>query len=204
MTGEVSAPFDVSRETMERLTAFHDLVLKWNPRINLISKSSVPLLWERHIWDSAQVIPLARSGDIWVDIGSGGGFPGLVVAILSLETRPERHIRMIESDQRKSAFLRTVIRELGLNATVEVARIEAAEPARADVLSARALADLSVLLGFAERHLDPAGTAFFFKGETWQKEVDAARESWSFSLISHTSISNPAAAVLEIKEIKRV
>ena len=204
MTEEVSAPFDVSRETIERLTAFHDLVLKWNPRINLISKSSVPLLWERHIWDSAQVIPMAPSGDIWVDIGSGGGFPGLVVAILSLETRPERHIRMIESDQRKSAFLRTVIRELGLNATVEVARIEAAEPAKADVLSARALADLSVLLGFAELHLDPAGTAFFFKGETWQKEVDAARESWSFSLISHTSISNPAAAVLEIKEIKRV
>ncbi|WP_298841877.1 16S rRNA (guanine(527)-N(7))-methyltransferase RsmG [uncultured Roseobacter sp.] len=199
-----AAPFDVSRETMERLEALHDLVLKWTPRINLISKSSVQHLWDRHIWDSAQIIPLEFPGDAWVDIGSGGGFPGLVAAVFAKERFPARYTRMIESDQRKAAFLRTVIRELDLNASVLVARIEEAVPENADVLSARALADLTNLLGFAERHLKPDGTAVFFKGESWQKEVSAAQESWSFSLVSHTSISNPAAAVLEIKEIKRV
>ncbi|WP_300033033.1 16S rRNA (guanine(527)-N(7))-methyltransferase RsmG [uncultured Roseobacter sp.] len=197
-------PFDVSRETSDRLQGFHDLVLKWTPKINLISKSSIPFLWDRHIWDSAQVVPMVPAGDTWVDIGSGGGFPAVVVAIFARETHPARQVRMIESDQRKSAFLRTAIRELDLNASVNVARIEAVEPQQADVVSARALADLSQLLGYAERHLKPQGTALFFKGETWQKEVEAAQESWSFSLVSHTSISNPAAAVLEIKEIKRV
>lgn len=195
---------NVSRETLDRLKTFHDLLVKWNVKINLVSKSSIPDLWNRHIWDSAQVVPLVDQADLWVDIGSGGGFPGLVVAIYALEKNPGRHVAMVESDQRKAAFLRTVIRELNLNASVKVQRVEALAPMQANVLSARALADLDQLLGFAERHLARKGSALFLKGEKWEKEVQRARESWSFELTAHKSITSPEAAILQIKEIQRV
>lgn len=194
----------VSRETSGKLTCYHDLLLKWNTKINLISKSNVSEVWNRHIWDSAQVLQFAPNALTWLDIGSGGGFPGLVVAILASENNATPHVTLVESDQRKAAFLRTVIRELDLNATVRVARAEVLEPVHADVVSARALADLDRLLAYADRHLGPAGTALFLKGENWQKEVEIARKSWSFTLTAHNSKTNPSAAILEIEEIQRV
>ncbi len=204
MSSQPPMDINVSRETSERLAAFHDLVLKWNPRINLISKSSIPDLWNRHIWDSAQAYPVVEDWSIWLDIGSGGGFPAIIIAILARQQNPGGQVIMIESDQRKAAFLRTAIRELDLNASVKVSRVETAAPVGADVISARALADLTELIGYAQRHLNPEGRAVFFKGETWEKEVARAQETWSFSVTSHKSKTNPAAAVLEIKEIKRV
>lgn len=195
---------DVSRETFEKLSQFHALVIKWSQTINLVSKSSIPDLWDRHIWDSAQIAMLCPKGAIWVDIGSGGGFPGLVVAILSSENQPARQTIMIESDTRKSAFLRTVIRELDLNATVLTDRIEDVLPQNADVLSARALAELPQLLEYADLHLSKSGTALFMKGASWEKEVRKAQDSWSFTLKTHKSVTNPSAAVLEIKDIQRV
>lgn len=194
---------NVSRETYLKLERLHDLVLKWNPTINLVSKSNLDALWDRHIWDSAQVSHLNTQAKNWVDIGSGGGFPALVIAILALETTPDRKTTMIESDTRKSTFLRTCIRELELPARVIAKRIEAGEPQNADILSARALADLSILLGFAERHLAPNGTALFMKGENWKNEVEKARETWSFKLEAHKSITHPSAAILEVKDIAR-
>jgi 16S rRNA (guanine527-N7)-methyltransferase len=178
--------------------------VKWTSSINLVSKSSIPDLWQRHIWDSVQVAALCETARLWVDVGSGGGFPGLVVAILSREEMPERETVLIESDVRKSTFLRTVIRDLDLNARVIVARIEDAPPQNAEVISARALADLAQLLSYAERHLAAGGTAIFLKGETWEKEVQTASESWSFDLRAHKSKTNPKAAILEIKDILRV
>ena len=168
---------DVSRETFEKLEAFGELVRKWNPRINLVSKSSLEDLWTRHILDSVQVFNLAEGSGVWVDLGSGGGFPGIVVSILNQE---ERHfdVTLVESDQRKCAFLRTAIRELTLEASVKNERIEEVKSLNADVLSARALADLTKLLGFAELHLKPEGTALFPKGQSWQREGEEARLSW--------------------------
>jgi 16S rRNA (guanine527-N7)-methyltransferase len=195
---------NVSRETLDRLIHFDDLLLKWTKKINLISKSSVSSIWDRHIWDSEQIVHLVSDQKSWVDLGSGAGFPGLVVAIIAKEITPSRCVSLVESDQRKAAFLRTVIHELDLRASVFVERIEALTPAKADILSARALADLDRLLGYAERHLAPDGTALFMKGENWQKEVDIARNSWSFQLEAHKSKTSPEAAILEIKEIKRV
>lgn len=200
-------PFDglnVSRETLEKLSLYHDLTLKWTARINLVSKSSIPELWNRHIWDSAQLMLLPHEGDAWVDIGSGGGFPALVVAIISQEVAPSRRVTMIESDQRKAAFLRTVIRELELAASVIVQRVEDVSPMDADIVSARALADLTELLAFAHRHLDINGSALFMKGAIWQKELQIASESWSFQHEAHTSKTNPEAAILKIKDIERV
>jgi 16S rRNA (guanine527-N7)-methyltransferase len=195
---------NVSRETLERLTHYHDLLLKWTKTINLISKSSMSEVWDRHIWDSAQIVDLVSNQESWLDIGSGAGFPGLVVSILAREDLPHRHVSLVESDQRKAAFLRTVIRQLDLRASVFVERIEVLNPANANVLSARALGDLDQLLGYAERHLAPYGTALFMKGVNWQKEVDIARNSWSFQLEAHKSKTSPEAAILEIKEIERV
>ncbi|MFG6559090.1 16S rRNA (guanine(527)-N(7))-methyltransferase RsmG [Sulfitobacter sp. 1A15299] len=194
---------DVSRETFEKLEAFAELVRKWNPRINLVSKSSLGDLWTRHIVDSVQVFKLAEGSGVWVDLGSGGGFPGIVVSILNQEER-HFHVTLVESDQRKCAFLRTAIRELKLEASVKNERIEGIKSLNADVLSARALADLTKLLGFAELHLKPEGTALFPKGQSWQREEEEARRNWTYGLESVPSQTNPEAAILKIKDIARV
>lgn len=200
----MDVPANVSRETLRDLERFRDLLIKWTPKINLVSKSSILFVWERHIWDSLQITDILSWPLSWVDIGSGGGFPGLVVSIVAKQNAPACKVTLIESDHRKCAFLRTVIRDLELNAEVLSQRIEDADPSRAGVLSARALADLDDLLGHASRHLSKNGVALFLKGETWENEVEVARQSWSFRLAVHKSKTNPDAAVLEIKEIERV
>ncbi len=194
---------NVSRETSERLEQFVALVRKWNPRINLIAKSTVDEIWERHIRDSLQVFDVAPRGDRWVDIGSGGGFPGVVAAIAAKGAAPDLRFTLIESDQRKCAFLRTASRELGLNIEVLAQRIEAAPPQSADILSARALASLSDLLEHAERHLAADGTALFQKGANWEKEVEEARQAWTFRYDAIKSQTNEAAVILKIEGVSR-
>ena len=195
---------NVSRETTDLLTQFSELVERWTVRINLISKASVDGIWERHVADSAQLFELAPEFEHWVDLGSGGGFPGIVIAIIAKEARQEARITLVESDLRKATFLRTAIRELGLNAKVIAERIEGLPPLGADVLSARALADLSSLLEFTELHLAKSGTAIFPKGQNWRKEDEAARQLWSYSLDPVKSKTSAEAAILLIKDVSRV
>lgn len=193
---------NVSRETEDKLKLFLELLKKWTPKINLVAPSSVGNAWNRHFLDSAQTFR-HRSSDAgsWVDIGSGGGFPGLVCAVLAEKNCPDLRFTMIESDARKGAFLRTVNRELDLKATVLVKRIEEVEPQHANVLSARALASVTDLLPMAKLHLKPSGRALFLKGEKWEKEVAEAKKSWNFSMSSHKSRTNDLAAILEIGDI---
>ncbi|AXI44624.1 16S rRNA (guanine(527)-N(7))-methyltransferase RsmG [Sulfitobacter sp. SK012] len=195
---------DVSRETFDRLNAFVDLVRKWNPKINLVSSSSLDHIWDRHIADSAQLYDLAPSGADWLDIGSGGGFPGVVAAIMDVESNDRRKFTFIESDQRKCAFLRTAAREMGLTVEVISERIEEAPPVDAPVVSARALGSLNELLGHAERHMAEGGTALFPKGKSWREESDVARLAWSYEAEEITSKTNPEAVILRIRGIKRV
>lgn len=196
---------NVSRETQERLRHFASMLEKWSPRINLVAKSTLSDGWDRHIIDSAQVFDLrARESGLWADLGAGGGFPGLVVAILAHELAPDLSVALVESDQRKAVFLRSVLRETGVTADVKVARIEQLPPLNADILSARALADLPTLLGYAQRHLAPGGQGVFLKGANWEKEVAAARESWKFDLAQRTSVTDPNAVVLTIGELTHV
>ena len=196
---------NVSRETLTRLETLADLLVKWNPRINLVSKSTIDDLWTRHILDSVQVLRCAPSKvDHWVDIGSGGGFPGLAIALSVGEPEAPKKVTLIESDQRKCAFLRTVLRETDVLATVITDRIEKAAFQDADVLSARALADLSLLFDFTERHLRTTGTAVFPKGARWEKELRSAQKSWSFDCEVVKSITDPEAVILKIGELKRV
>lgn len=193
---------DVSRETFDRLIHFRDLVTKWTRKINLIAPATLPHIWERHIVDSAQTYHFApESFSRWVDIGSGGGFPGIVMAIYAKEHQKAAHFTLIESDQRKATFLRTASRELDLHATILTERIEVATPQRADVVSARALAPLSALLPMAERHITPNGTALFPKGKSVAEEIADARQSWSFDLEQYPSFTDPAARLLVIQRI---
>lgn len=203
MTG--SPDLDVSRETMERLELYAKLLRKWNPRINLVSKSSIEELWTRHFLDSAQLADIAPTvSGYWVDVGSGGGFPGLVLAILGQERGQPTHVTLVESDARKAAFLRTVIREADLPARVINDRIENIPSLGADVISARALADLPTLLGYAEQHLLPGGTAIFPKGVTWQKELVEAQSKWNFAYRIDKSITDDGPVILSFTGVSRV
>lgn len=201
---EVSAVVDVSRETIERLATHHRLLEQWNPRINLVSRATLPDAWRRHFADSAQLWRYAApQAGTWLDLGSGAGFPGLVIAALAADQAPGLHIRLIESDQRKATFLRTVIRAAGLPASVDEARIEALPSQAADVVSARALASLPTLLGYAEKHRTAAGICLFPKGETVHNEMAEARRNWRFDAILHPSLTDPRAAIVEIGALHR-
>lgn len=203
--GRSADALNVSRETFERLECFVALLEKWTPRINLISKSTIPQIWTRHIQDSLQVYRMGPERfDHWVDLGSGGGFPGLVIAILAAENQDQKRVSLVESDARKSAFLRTVLRETGVSAHVFCERIEVLAPQKADVLSARALADLGTLLGFAERHLLPDGIALFSKGASWKKELSDAQTEWSFRYEVLNSETENGSVVLKIGDITSV
>lgn len=196
---------NVSRGTMERLRAFENLVEKWTPKINLISRDSVASLWDRHILDSIQIYRAAPKGYAnWVDIGSGGGFPGIIVAIMALEAPGSPQVTLVESDARKCAFLRAALRETGGVANVLNGRIEKIAPLEADVLSARALADLSTLLSFADRHLQSRGTAVFAKGAKWLDEVATAKSGWNFDCDVVRSNLEADAAILRISGVSRV
>lgn len=194
---------NVSRETKERLDIYLELLRKWSPKINLVSQESLKDAGNRHFDDSLQVASLCpKDAKSWVDLGSGGGFPGAVVAI-ALGDR-DIDITLIESDQRKATFLRTVSRETKTPFAVIAERIENVPPMKSDVISARALAPLEELLGFAEQHLAPTGVAFFMKGESWRTEMDAAQKKWRFACEAHTSVTHPDAAILEIGGLSRV
>ncbi len=197
--------FDVSRETVDRLQAYCDLVRKWNPTINLIARSTLDDIWSRHVVDSANALRVSeqQSGH-WVDLGSGGGFPGVVVAIMAAEKAPNLTFTCIESDIRKAAFLRTVAREVGVSIGVLSRRIEESPDQNAEVVSARALAPLTRLLDYATKHRSATGQCIFLKGETWQKEVDEALESWTFSVETTPSMTHPGSAILKVKDISRV
>lgn len=194
---------DVSRETMERLEAFAQLVTKWNPKVNLVSKASMQDIWTRHIEDSLQIARLSPVTSHWVDLGSGGGFPGLIIAIWKTEIAPDMKVTLVESDQRKSVFLRTAARELSLDVTVRAERIEACDPLDATTLSARALAPLNKLLAYTTAHLRPEGTALFPKGASWKEELQTACQEWSFDHQVVKSETDPEAAILVIQDIKK-
>lgn len=196
---------DVSRETIARLEHYVALLKKWNPRINLVSRSTLADAWERHVRDSLQILSLAPAGwKTWADLGSGGGFPGLVIAIAALELNPGARVILMESDQRKCAFLRTVIRETGANAEAIARRIEDVQPIGANVVSARALADLSTLLGFVERHGGEGCVALFPKGATWKKELTEAQQEWEFSCARYKSETEEKSVILRIEGVARV
>ncbi|WP_054006742.1 16S rRNA (guanine(527)-N(7))-methyltransferase RsmG [Cypionkella psychrotolerans] len=201
---EVPAWLNVSRETLERLFAYCALVEKWNPAINLISKSGISEIWDRHVIDSAQLIrQVPAEVGLWCDLGSGGGFPGIVLAILAKELQPETRMILVEADRRKSVFLSEASRLLDIAVSVKTQRIEDLEPQNVDVLTARALAPLSTLCGYAYRHLKPQGVAIFPKGAAAAREIEDAQKLWRFNCDAMQSHTDPESLVLAVRGIQR-
>lgn len=191
---------EIDRAAEERLRTFVVLLLQWNRRINLLSRGDEAFVWERHILDSVQLVPLlpVTSGRL-IDLGSGAGFPGIVLAVL---TGCEVHL--VESDARKGAFLREATRALGVDAQVHVARAEALDLPPAPVVTARALAPLPELLALAAPLLTPAGICLFPKGRSADNELTAARREWHMQVERFSSRTSPTAALLRLREIRRV
>ena len=196
---------NVSRETFLRLKEYEKLLFKWNAKINLVSRSTLDNFWNRHVLDSAQFLSsVGEKAGKWVDLGSGGGLPGLVVAILSDEIEPVNKLFLVEVDARKAVFLKTVCRELGLKVEVYNNRIEELPPISANIVSARALAPLKTLCLYAKNHLEKDGVAVFAKGENWKAELVEAQKKWIFSYEAVKSTLHEGSVVLVLRGIKSV
>jgi 16S rRNA (guanine527-N7)-methyltransferase len=195
----------VSRETLDLLNEYAAFLTKWQAAINLVSRSSLSEMWSRHFLDSAQIFQYRpEAATRWLDIGSGGGFPGMVCAVMAKDVAPDLRFSFVESDIRKCVFLRAVARELGIKADVISDRIETATPQTADILTARALAPLARLCEFATRHMKPDGTAFFLKGERFEAEVVEARDNWMMDLTTLPSETSLVGKILKVRNIQRV
>ncbi len=194
----------VSRETVDNLSDFEELFRKWSKAINLASPSTLDNLWERHIVDSAQLFDMAPSATKWLDLGSGGGFPGVVLAIL-LKQRPGGRIDLVESNGKKAAFLRTALGQFSAPGTVHAARIDAVwgKIQNPQVITARALASLSDLFQLAEPWLTTGAVALFQKGRDYRREIEESRYGWSFDLVERASVVDRDSVVLQISNLRR-
>jgi len=189
----------VSRETFERIEAFVARLTAENRRQNLISAATIDPLWERHILDSAQLLPLIpKDAKTLVDLGSGGGFPGLVLAAL----RPNLDVTLIESDARKGAFLGEAGRRMGLKnqPKVIISRIETTPSVNADVVTARALAPLGQLLAWAAPHRSDTAICLFHKGKGWQAELNEAMKEWDIQSQPFSSVTDRDAVLLRVAQ----
>lgn len=189
----------VSRETLVRLTRYASLLQKWQPAINLVGPRTMSDLWRRHFFDSAQLYPLMPEGvRKLVDLGSGAGFPGLVLAIMGIED-----VHLIESDTRKATFLREVSRETATPVTIHAHRAEQMPAFPADVVTARALAPLDRLLDLAWPFLTTDSVALFLKGQDIDSELTAATKKTTMRVERVPSRSDPRGTVLVLREIHR-
>ena len=193
--GQVGELLNVSRETIDKFRVYLTLLEKWQRRINLVSDSTLADAWQRHILDSGQLAAYCPPQTRHIlDVGSGAGFPGLVLAIMRGVT-----VDLVESDQRKAVFLSTVIRELGLTAKVYSQRIETMPNLRPDVITARALAPLPKLLHLIETQINPECVCLFLKGVSVEDELTNLQSYSNMVAIKHRSLSGSTGIVLELK-----
>ncbi len=182
---------------MTRLEGFAGLLAKWQRSINLVAAGTLPDIWRRHMLDSAALFPLIPAGArTLVDLGSGAGFPGLVLAIMGV---PEVHL--LDSDARKCAFLTEAARHFAPGAKVHRGRIEAIPPIPADIVTARALAELDELLGHAKRFLKPDGVCLFLKGSRVEDELTRARQRWRMAVEVFPNPADGSGKILRIKDL---
>jgi 16S rRNA (guanine527-N7)-methyltransferase len=195
--------FGVSRESWVQLETYVKLLEQWQARVNLIAPSTADNIWERHIKDSLQLIPLLPVGcKVIADLGTGAGLPGMVLGI----ARPVR-VHLYEANGKKVAFLREAVRRTQIDAQVHQVRLEslvASRPPPVDVVTARALAPLGELLGLAQPFLEAGATGLFMKGKDVENERAHAAKRWRFGYNKHPSLTDSQSVILEIKEVSRV
>jgi len=191
--------FPVSHETRAKLERYAALLVEWSAKLNLVAASTIPHLWQRHFLDSAQLFPLLPPGASreFVDLGSGAGFPGMVLALM----HPAR-THLIESVGKKSRFLEAVATELAPNVVVHNARAEAVRDVKAAIVTARAVTALPTLLSLAKPFLDRDGVCLFLKGEKVDAELTEARKYWTFSVEKKESLSDPSGTILSLRDVK--
>ena len=190
---------DVSRETRDQLEALVHTLGRWQKAINLVGKGTLEDIWVRHILDSAQLVPLIpKTAKSLVDLGSGGGFPGLVLAAL----RPDMQMTLVEADARKGAFLGEASRRMSLKTLpkVVISRIEAAPAVKAEIVTARALAPLGQLLAWAAPHRADKAICLFHKGKGWQAELTEAMKDWDIAAQPFSSVTDRDAVLLRINQ----
>ena len=189
----------VSRETLEKLRAYEALVLQWTKKINLVGRADGAVFWQRHIMDCLQLVELIPAySSLAIDLGSGAGLPGLVLALST-----NLHMTLIEADQRKAAFLRTAVAKLEVNATILAQRIESSDVQPAPLITARALAPLSKLLELATPKLARNGVCLFMKGQNAEDELTMAQNQWQMKVERIASRTAPDATILRLSEIRR-
>jgi 16S rRNA (guanine527-N7)-methyltransferase len=197
---------DVSRETLSRLQAYADVLTRWQAKINLVSAATLPDVWQRHFLDSAQLYPLLPAqARVVTDLGSGAGFPGLVLAIVAEAAGRDIQWHLVESDARKAAFLAEAARASRIAGAIKIHAVRAeglGGRMGADVITARALAPLEKLLEYAHPLVKADGLCLFLKGEKVEDELTVARQRWSFQLEKHASKSDPTGVVLAIRGLK--
>jgi 16S rRNA (guanine527-N7)-methyltransferase len=197
---EFATASGVSRETLERLQAFVALLSEWNEKHNLVSAKSLDNVWRRHIWDSAQLARyIPHTAQTLVDLGSGAGFPGLVLAEM---LRSKVTVTLYESTGKKAEFLKAAAAQLDLPVQVCNERIEAKLRPAADIVTARALAPLDKLLPYAQQFASRQTVCLFLKGQSVVSELTAIRKSWRMKALQHPSLSDPSGVVLEIRELR--
>jgi 16S rRNA (guanine527-N7)-methyltransferase len=188
----------VSRETLARLKTYADVLGDWNSRHNLVARSTLPDMWNRHFLDSAQLAHLIpTTARNLADLGSGAGFPGLVVAAM----RPDLAVTLFEATTKKCQFLETAAKRMGLTVTIENGRMEEIKPRVFDVVTARALAPLPKLLEYAFRYLGPNGVCLFLKGQNVGLELTEAHKYWNMKTSQVTSQTDPSAAIVTVREL---
>jgi 16S rRNA (guanine527-N7)-methyltransferase len=193
----------VSRETEARLDRYVALLLEWQAKTNLVAPSTLSSIWSRHIVDSLQLLDIAPTGRTWIDLGSGGGFPGIVLAA-ALAGLPGAHVHLVERNAKKAAFLREALRVTGGQGTVHLAEIEKfvdSNPPKADYITARALAPLNVLLGLSAPLIDRGAKALFLKGQDVEAELTEATKYWTVEVRLHPSRTNMESRVVEVDQL---
>jgi 16S rRNA (guanine527-N7)-methyltransferase len=187
-------------ETMADLERFRVLLTEANAVMNLVGPDSLSDFWNRHAWDSAQLIDRAGFARTWADLGAGAGFPGVVLAIL-LKGRPEAHVWLIDSLQKRCRFLQTVVDELALPATVIWGRAEE-QALKVDVVTARAVAPLEKLLGYAQPYIARGAQGLFLKGEKAEAELQEAAKSWHVEADLTVSRSDPRGRIVTVRSLR--
>ena len=202
---ELSRIYPVSRETFHRFEILVERVEEWQKKTNLVAPSTLNDIWNRHIADSLQCLSIKPDARSWVDIGSGGGFPGLVIAAVMAE-REGSTVDLVESIQKKCSFLRQVNRQMGGKAKVHCDRIENAGKLipKPEIVTARALAALPMLLELSSTWLLNGATALFHKGREYEAELADCDGLWTFDLINHESVISSDSVILEIRNLKQV
>jgi 16S rRNA (guanine527-N7)-methyltransferase len=196
---EFAAATNVSRETLGHLKAYAALLQDWNSRHNLVSEKSLEDLWRRHFLDSAQLAPLVPpEAKSLADLGSGAGFPGLVLAEM---LRGRVKVTLFEATTKKCAFLKAAAQEMHLPVFVENRRMEDAAPHRFDVVTARACAPLPKLLAYAQNFIGPNSVCLFLKGQNIGAELTEAHKSWKIQVRQIPSLTDPSGAILELREL---